>query len=79
MIGHACVFTVFKYTERSKLTFDTSFECPNPSYSYCKKYTEKEVSLHTVQAYILYTRDNDNTEHSYVDPNDDHILVTIIA
>ena len=62
MIGHSGVFTVFKYTERSKLTFDTSFECPNPSYSYCKKYTEKEISLHNLQAYILYTCDNDNTD-----------------
>ena len=60
MIGHVGVFT--KYTKRSKLTSDTSFECPNLSYSYCKKYTEKEISLHNVQAYILYTRDNDKTD-----------------
>ena len=43
---------LFKYMERLKLTFDT---CHNPSYSYCKKNTEKEISLHNVQAYILRT------------------------
>ena len=51
MIGHS---GVFKYTERSKLTFDTSFECPNPSCSYCKKYIEKK-SLCTIYKHISCT------------------------
>ena len=76
MIGHTGVFTVFKYTERLKLTFDASFECPNLSYSYYKKLLKKKSHCTIyVSIYPVHSRYG----HFYVDSNDNHILVMIMA